>query len=130
MTITSEDLTNKKIFLESLLLSCQAGYLMYQEYLNCNKKFMFAKIIKENNEKISDMILNHIHLFSYEQRSDLILIVNHINSWCRQWENLYEQLNPNLEDEFVFNTLINFPKKSILRLENYYFINFKKNFQN
>jgi hypothetical protein len=103
---------------------------MYQEYLNCNKKFMFAKIIKENNEKISDMILNHIHLFSYEQRSDLILIVNHINSWCRQWENLYEQLNPNLEDEFVFNTLINFPKKSILRLENYYFINFKKNFQN
>ena len=104
------------------------GYFTHQKYIENNRKFLFAKIIRENNERIISLILNYCHLLPEKQRSDLMLIVYHIDSWRTQWEDLYEKLKPKIDDEFVFDTLVKFPKESLARLNKYYYSNFNKNF--
>ena len=111
--------------LDALLIR---GYYAYQQYLNFGKKFFYAIIIKENNMRIAKLIVKHNHLFPVEQKNDLMLILSHINSWCAQWEYLYKNSTPNLEDEFIFETLIKFPKESLVRLDKYYFLYFNKKF--
>lgn len=110
---------------DALLLN---GYFFYLQYLKLGKKFFCACIIKENNMRIEKLIIENAPLFPIEQKNDLMLIVYHLESWRAQWECLYKKSQPNFDDEFVFDTLIKFPKESLARLDEYYFSNFNKNF--
>lgn len=96
------------------------GYEAYQNYLNNNKIFLYAKIIKANNEITRDLILAHCHLLPSEQQQDLIKLVSHLDAWSCQWDDLQEKSKPGLTDIFVFETAINFPSESMNRLNQYF----------
>ena len=118
----------QEYFLDILGLLFSKGYFAYRQYSMFGNKLHYAIKIKENNEKIEKLILKHVHLFDDKQRSDLLAINTHIKSWIKQWNILYENSHPKPDDEFVFITLIKFPKKSFERLDNYFFSNFNKKF--
>jgi len=128
MTNNKNELVAQETFLGQLDTLLIRGYFSYKEYINFGKKFMYASIIKENNNSIVKLILKNAHLFQDEQKSDLLLVVYHIDSWKIQWDFLYENTYPKLDDEFIFETKIKFPKNSLVRLNDYYYKNFNKRF--
>ena len=115
-------------FLDLLDVLLKRGYFAYQEYMKFDKKFHYTKRIKENNEDIVRLIKNHEYLFDGLQRSDLLQIVLHLESWKAQWNFLYQNSHPDLDDQFIFDTLIKFPKDSLRRLNEFYCVNFDKEF--
>ena len=126
MTSDKNKLKAIENFLNQLDILLSTGYLAYQQYLTLGKKLLHAKIIKANNDSITKLILNNVQLFQEEQRSDLLLIVYHINSWRKQWDILYKHTDPQPDDRFVFETIIKFPKSALTRLSEYYYKNFNK----
>jgi hypothetical protein len=96
------------------------GYEAYQNYQKNGKTFLYAKIIKANNEATLTLILSHCHLMPPEQQKDLIKLVSHLDVWICQWDDLYTKNNPNLTDAFIFDTALNFPKESMDRLDAYF----------
>lgn len=97
-------------------------------YLDDKKKYVYAKVIKRINNSIIDLIMEGAHLFDGSESRDLIQIAQHMMVWTVQWDFVYEDTFPQLEDEFTFNTLVKFPKASLARLDSFYYEKFKKNF--
>lgn len=123
-------MNNQEKFLGKLDECLSRGYWAYKQYLNFGKKLLFAIEIKKNNESLLKLILDNIHIFQDQERGDLLQIVCHLDSWQRQWDYLYQRAQLELEDEFIFETEIKFPKKSLARLDDYYFEKFNKRFTN
>ena len=128
MTTNLHELYAQDLFLGQLDTLLCRGYFSYKQYLTLGKKFIYASIIKNNNKNIVKLILKNAHLFQDELKIDLLVIVYHIDSWKTQWNFLYENMHPKLDDEFIFETKIKFPKNSLVRLNDYYFKNFNKRF--
>lgn len=104
------------------------GNTLYQQYLRFGKKFIYAEKIKENNEKVVELIRNHVYLIDPAQRDDLMSIIYHVDSWRAQWDLLYESTRPKPNDEFAFDSIVKFPKNSLERLNDYYYSSFNKKF--
>jgi hypothetical protein len=130
MNAFEPDFSAQEYFLGLLGVLSSKGYFAYKEYLKFGRKLGYAITIKRNNESIEKLISKNIHLFDEQQQNDLLAISSHINSWIKQWDFLYKKSHPKPDDEFVFSTLIKFPKKSLERLDNYFFLNFNKKFPN
>lgn len=96
------------------------GHEAYQNYQANGKTFLFAKIIKSNNEATLNLILSNCHLLPQEQQKDIIKLVCHLDIWTCQWDDLYKKTNPSLTDTFAFHTAVNFPKESMDRLAAYF----------
>jgi hypothetical protein len=126
----SRNSSDQKKFLDLLDTHLSHGFRAYHEYLNNNKKFLYARIIKKNNERLVGLILEHAHLFPLDQRGDLLSILFHIDSWLVQWNSLNESRDFKLEDEFIFHTIKKFPRDSLERLDTYFHENFYQNFKN
>lgn len=102
--------------LNTLLLR---GFESYKAYLLNGRTFLYAKILRANNEKILDLIINHCHLLPDMQQQNLMKLVTHLDVWMCQWDDLRTQLSPGLDSEFVFETAIQFPKEAMASLESY-----------
>lgn len=96
------------------------GHDAYHNYQANGKTFLFAKVIKANNEATLNLILANCHLLPQEQQKDLIKLVSHLDVWTCQWDDLYKRIDPSLTDIFIFDTAINFPKESMDRLAAYF----------
>lgn len=96
------------------------GYEAYQAYLKNGRIYLYAKIIKKNNEKTLALILDHCHLLPQIQQKNLMKLVLHLDVWTCQWNDLRDRNNPCLTDEFVFETAVNFPKEAMASLEGYF----------
>lgn len=121
---------DKKKFLNLLDTILSHGNIAYNKYLNNGKNFLYANIIKKNNERTLELILDHAYLFCSEQRNDLLSISLHIDSWLIQWSYLHNSKNFKLDDEFVFNTTVKFPRDALRRLDNYFYEKFDQRFRN
>ena len=126
MSNIKTELNAQEIFFGQLNTLLSRGYFVYQQYLKFGKKLHQSILIKENNESIVKLILNKAYLFQEEQKTDLLLIVYHINLWRAKWDFLYENTHPKLDDAFIFETIIKFPRDSLKRLDVYYYKNFNK----
>lgn len=96
------------------------GEVAYKNYISNEKKFLFAKIIKENNMRIRELILEGAHILPIDQQSKAIDLVTHIDIWHVLWDDLYERKNHNLNEEFSFKNNATFPKESVDSLLRYY----------
>jgi hypothetical protein len=96
------------------------GEVAYKNYISNGKKLLYAKIIKNNNEQIRELILQKSHLLPFDQHSNAIDLVAHIDVWHVLWENLYESKTHGLDEEFIFENNAIFPKKSVASLGTFY----------
>ena len=107
-------------FLGPLNTLLKRGEVAYKNYNSNEKRFLFAKIIKDNNIRIRELILKKAHLLPLDKQSYAIDLVTHIDIWYVLWNDLYESKKFNLEEEFSFENNITFPKKSVDSLLIYY----------
>lgn len=124
------NLIAQKKFFNLLDAFLSQGLKAYQDYIDNERTFFYANIILKNNQRILELILEHVDLFNAEQKNDLLRISFHIQTWLAQWNFLCKTKDFELEDEFVFQTDIKFPKNSLKRLDSYFYENFSQRFRN
>lgn len=95
------------------------GRQSYQSYLKNGRSFLYAKILKNNNEALHSYLLKYMHLFPQDLSSASLDLINHIDVWSVLWEQLALETKPSLEDEFVFENSVNYPKHFDLLIEEY-----------
>jgi len=96
------------------------GEIAYKNYITNKKTFLYATIIKDNNMRIRELILRQSHLLPSDQHQNAIDLVAHIDIWSVLWKDLNESRRHNLQDEFVFENSVTFPRKSVESLLAYY----------
>ena len=64
--------------------------------------YLEAKIIREGNIAIRDLLLAKGHLIPPHLMSDAALLVEHYDRWLEEFENKRTEQNPANEDAFVF----------------------------
>lgn len=106
-------------FFEKLQTFLTGSLIAFQTYMENRKEFRYTTILKDKNERIVSLILSNCHLVPSEQRKYLFLIVNHIQFWLAQWDDLNKKLNPKPADTFFFETVVGFPKDSLCHLSEY-----------
>jgi len=70
--------------------------------LTANNKFVEAKILKESNEKIRDLLLLKGHLIPLELIQDANKLVEHFDRYLEEFERIRGGQNPDLDAPFVF----------------------------
>lgn len=106
--------------LGSLNMHLKRGQVAYDNYIASGKKFLYAKILKNNNERIRQLIMTQGHCLPTEQRAYAIDLVTHIDIWDVLWEDLNSDKVHGLNDEFAFENSATFPKESVASLITYY----------
>jgi hypothetical protein len=115
------NIKNEESFLGMLDTLLKRGQVIYAKYISDGKKFLYAKILKDNNEKIRELILAHTYLLPVEQQSNAIDLLIHIDVWIVLWNDLYNKDKFfYLYEEFSFENTVNFPKDSVNSLCYYY----------
>ena len=110
----------QRVFVGKLHTLLQRGHITYKNYLSNKKIFLYAKILKDNNDGIRQLILTHCHILPAEQQVNAIQLVSHIDAWSCLWEDLYERLTPKPSDVFTFENDNTFPTKAADALISYY----------
>ena len=102
-------------------ISLQFSYSerVYKEYLKSGKKFIYASILRDINERIYNLIVLKSYILSEEIQDDLIALMFHLDVWRIIWKNEFLSQKPNLNSSFEFENDVNFPKHSMHRILNY-----------
>ena len=110
---------NEKIkFLGKVYINLKRSELAYRNYIDNDKKFIFARIIKHCNKETLNLLTNNSYLLSDNLISDSIELISHIDIWIEKWNDLAETKKPSLDDEFIFENEFTFPRKAAENLEN------------
>jgi hypothetical protein len=106
--------------LNSLNMHLNRGQVAYEHYIASGKKYLYAKILKDNNERIRQLIMTKGHYLPIEQQANAIDLVAHIDTWHALWEDLDRKKIHRLNDKFAFENVATFPKEAVASLVNYY----------
>lgn len=71
--------------------------------------FQEAKILKEGNEKIRDLLLEKSYLIPPDLIADAEKLVQHYDVWLEEFSKLRETENPTEDKKFVFAGPLGFP---------------------
>ncbi|KZY42584.1 hypothetical protein A3732_16010 [Oleiphilus sp. HI0050] len=92
------------------------GAKTYQSYLNNEKTFLYAKILKDNNERIRSILLKLTSKVPEEMFVCCIDLIHHIDVWMELWLDLSERLDLKLDEPFVFQNKVNYPVEAEKKL--------------
>ena len=81
---------------------------------NTTNLFLEARVLKDGNEKIRDLLLAKAHLIPNELIEDANQLIEHYDVWLEEFDKQRNAENPNLDQKFVFAGPRGFlfPKKS------------------
>lgn len=85
--------------------------IFHKIYLAEGKKFKFAELIYSQNSKALELIPEILTKNTIDIFHSLCNISTHFELWKIQFDELEKSINPGKDTEFVFETLVNFPKK-------------------
>jgi hypothetical protein len=107
----------KLLFLGQLYVQLKRSEIVYQYYMNHQKQFLFAKILKECNQSILQLLNSHSHVLSEDLMNDSLKLMTHLHIWMEKWIDLEKKQQPSLHDEFVFENEFSFPREAAQKLE-------------
>lgn len=90
--------------LQPLYFLMQLSRTAYAKY-SANKIFLHAETIRLANRKVYKLVTGKIAYIPEELQEDLLLLLNHYDTWFTQFRSHKKKLKPSLGDEFVFNQL-------------------------
>lgn len=85
------------------------GKKTYNAYLSHGQQFLYARILKDNNERIRATLIKISFQLPEQLFSQCINLIHHIDVWLELWVDLSERMSPNIEDSFVFENNVNYP---------------------
>ncbi|MGB3005199.1 MAG: hypothetical protein WBC06_01735 [Chitinophagaceae bacterium] len=92
----------------------------YRNYLEGGKTFRYAKILKQNNSQLINLLKENRFLLNSSQQKDADELLFHFNTWLEKWNKLATKINPADDDIFVFANEVTFPKHAAQNLESAY----------
>jgi hypothetical protein len=96
----------------------------YKAYKDSGRTFLYARILKDVNDSLKCLLLSKTHLLPPEHINNSLILIHHIDVWSAVWEDAYASQKPSLTSVFVFENTVNFPRKEVSSLLNYYEKNF------
>lgn len=90
--------------------------------LKANDLYVEAKILKESNEKIRDLLLSKSHFIPAGLTEDADKLVEHYDRYLEKFEEKRRSENPDLDTPFIFvgPDGFPFPKKAAIRFQEKY----------
>ena len=111
---------NLKTELGKLLFYFERGRNTYSKYLECGSTYLYARILKDNNDKIIEVLSKVYSDCPSDIHNDILVLTHHIDAWSSHWCCLENQLNPNPNDEFIFQNTVRYPKDAERNIVTYY----------
>jgi hypothetical protein len=111
---------NTADFLGMMKTQIVRSELAYKAYINSGKIFLYAKVLKDINEALRCLLLENTHLLPSEHIANSLILIHHIDVWSAIWEESYLLEKPSLTTVFSFENTVNFPRKEVNMLLNYY----------
>jgi hypothetical protein len=87
-----------------LSMHFRRGEAAYQNFHLDGRQFLFAKILRDNNHQIRNLILSKGYLLPFEQQQNAIELVAHLDIWLELWEHLAATKVHKPEDKFSFES--------------------------
>jgi hypothetical protein len=113
-----ENIKNRKInILGEVFLNFERSKIAYDNYIKEEKIYLHARILKECNLKIRELLLENAYIFEENLRKDALDLINHYDIWVEKWNDLKEKRDPQLYDVFIFENEYRFPKEAEKRLK-------------
>lgn len=109
-----------KEFLETLLFTLDQSAIDYNAYLSAGKTFRYAQVLKKNNGKALQLLVENKDQLPVCLQNDAGALIEHYSVWTRKWEELAATLEPGPEDIFVFQNTVTFPRESANQLKLFY----------
>jgi len=92
------------------------SFRLYQEYLDSNKTFIYASILRKVNGRLYERLNDSIVYLKDETFADALELMLHLDVWMTIWDSEYNEKKPRLRDTFTFDNNMNFPKSSVEKL--------------
>ena len=92
------------------------SHQLYQKYLESDKKFVYASILRKVNARLYERLNDSIMHLRDETYVDALEFMLHLDVWMKFWDAEYEKKKPQLWDAFTFHNDTNFPKSSVENL--------------
>lgn len=113
-------MVNLKQELGRLLFYFKRGQKTYIQYLENGSTYLYARILKDNNDKIIEVLSKVYCVCPADIQNDILELTHHIDVWSSHWCCLESQLNPEPYDEFIFQNTVRYPKNAENRIATYY----------
>ena len=101
-----------------LSMHFRRGEAAYQNFHADGRQFLFAKILRDNNCQIRDLILTKGYLLPFEQQQNAIELVAHLDIWLALWEYLAATKAHKPEDGFSFESC-RYPQEAATSLKEF-----------
>ena len=98
-------------------LVARAGY---RDYLENGKSFLFASSLRRTNASARALLVQKGYLLPESNQSDAAALIRHYDVWLTLWDDLAQRNSPRLDDPFVFQNSVIYPKDAELALEGLY----------
>ena len=95
---------------QRLMSLMRASKEEYQLYLSNGRTFRHAKALRQNNQKILDLVNGADFDADSDLTSALLELADHLQDWSRCWDRESEARSPDDDDEFVFTGYKTYPK--------------------
>lgn len=111
---------NLKTELGKLLFYFERGKKAYMAYLECDSIYLYARILKDNNHAIVELLSGIHYLCPENIQQDILELTHHIDVWVSNWDYLEKELSPSLSDKFIFQNSVRYPKIAEENIVNFY----------
>lgn len=111
-----DGLVGKNIAHAEIRLLLDYSHRLYKMYLESNKKFVYASILRKINGRLYEKLHDSIVYLKDETYTDALDFMLHLDVWMTIWDSEYDKKMPQLYDIFTFDNDINFPKPSVEKL--------------
>ena len=98
----------------------QSSRTAYQDYLAGGRSFLWAQSLRRLNCAARSLLLAKGYLLPSELVDDALALVRHYDAWLTLWDELAERTRPGLDDRFVFESRVTYPRESEERLKRLY----------
>ena len=103
-----------------LHLHFESARAAYQDYLAGGRSFLWAISLRRLNCSARSLLLAKGYLLPSELVGDALALVRHYDAWLTLWDDLAERTRPALDDRFVFESRVTYPRDSEERLQRLY----------
>lgn len=113
-----DDITEQLLkFLEQTIINLKRSEIAYKNYLQYEKKFIYAKELKTCNEELRSLLTENIFLLSNTLQQDALTLIIHYDIWIEKWNKLEQSQKFSLDEIFVFENEHTFPRDAAIRIE-------------
>jgi hypothetical protein len=92
----------------------------YGDYMENGKSFLFACSLRRTNASARQLLLDHGHFLPDELQPHAIALLRHYDVWLTLWDEAAATEKPSMEQAFVFENPVRFPREAQHALTAFY----------